>query len=43
MAEQGVELAPHALGDAGGVVHQARHLVENAVVGLGHRRLRYCA
>ena len=38
--EQGVELAPHALGDAGRVVHQPCHLVEKPVVGLGHRRLR---
>ncbi len=38
--EQGVELAPHARSDAGGIVHQPRHLVENPAAGLGHRRLR---
>src|SRR5947207_8685822 len=40
MAQHGVELAPHALGDAGRVVHQPRRLVEEPVAGLCHRRLR---
>src|SRR5580704_17567415 len=35
-AEQGVELAPDALRDAGGIVHQPRDLVEETVAGLGH-------
>src|SRR5450830_1379438 len=34
--EQSVEFAPHPLRDPGGIVHQARHLVKNAVAGLGH-------
>src|SRR5512135_3495735 len=36
MAKQRVEFLAHPLRDPGGVVHQARHLVEQAVVGLGH-------
>src|SRR5215471_9885017 len=39
-AEQRVELAPHARGDAGGVVHQPRHLVEKPVGRLGHAILQ---
>src|SRR5215468_2729102 len=37
VAEHGIEFAPHARGDAGRVVHQPRHLVEETVAGLGHR------
>ena len=40
MAQHGVELAPHALGDTGRVVHQPRRLIEESVAGLGHRRLQ---
>src|SRR5262245_13233997 len=36
-AEQRVELAPHPLGHACGVVHQTRNLVEKPAGGLGHR------
>src|SRR5262245_33350489 len=36
-AEQGAELAAYPLGNAGGVVHEPRHLVEKPIVGLGHR------
>ena len=36
-AEQRVELAADALRDAGRIVHQPRHLVEEPVAGLGHR------
>ena len=35
-AEHGIEFAPHALRDAGGVVHQPRDLVEKPVGGLHH-------
>src|SRR3954465_1892853 len=40
MAQHRVELAPHALGDAGRVVHQPRRLVKEPIAGLCHRRLR---
>src|SRR5581483_267279 len=36
-AEHGVELAPHALGDPGGVVHQPRDLVKESAARLRHR------
>src|SRR5262249_40235227 len=39
-AEQRVELAPHARGDAGGVVHQPRHLGEKPGGRLGHGTLQ---
>src|SRR6266540_5428316 len=37
--EHGVELALDALGDAGGVIHQAGDFIEEAVGGLGHGSL----
>src|SRR6202140_3593792 len=36
VAEQRLDLAPHALRGAGGVVHQPRDLVEEPVCGLDH-------
>src|SRR5499426_5196 len=36
VADHGIELPPHPRGNAGGVVHQPRKLVEEAVAGLGH-------
>ena len=36
VAEQGLDLAPHPLRGAGGVVHQPRHLVKEPVGGLNH-------
>src|SRR5215472_16165470 len=39
-AEHGLDLAADTLRDAGGIVHQPRNLVEEAVAGLGHARLR---
>src|SRR5215469_10126712 len=39
-AEQGLDLAPHPLGDAGGIVHQPRDLVEEPIAGLRHGCLR---
>src|ERR1700719_4958776 len=36
VAKQRLDLAPHALRGAGGVVHQPRHLVEEPVCGLDH-------
>src|ERR1700686_356083 len=40
VAEQRLDLAPHALRGAGGVVHQPRDLVEEPVRGLDHGCLR---
>src|SRR5262245_6692077 len=40
VANDGFDLAPHARGGAGRVVHQPRELVEEAVGGLRHHRAR---
>src|SRR5215475_9339740 len=36
-AEQGLDLTPHPLRSAGGIVHQPRHFVKEPVAGLCHR------